>query len=304
MNGWGGNTAAPHPAGIFAVYAAQDFTSTHHGMVCTIETVALNDVVANRKPRVQIGAGVAIGSTVCYSGTWTDPGDGNLTLGGGITALALASLTTPTESWVGPSSTAGVYFKGGNVGIGTTDPGAKLEVLGGTSAGLNDALWLSGGSTAYESGPRLVFHNYFGSNPYPAWRLAEIGALYQSGATYSGALVFNTNNGNSVADVSEKMRIAYNGNVGIGTTGTGAKLDVWGGSAAGLNDAAWLSGGAPTYESGPALTFHEGWGGANTYPTWSLGKVGASIRVVLTHMEVRWCLIPITEFLLWILARK
>lgn len=43
-------------------------------------------------------------------------------------------LTTPAESWIGPSATDGIYFKSGNVGIGTTNPTAKLEIAGGTLA--------------------------------------------------------------------------------------------------------------------------------------------------------------------------
>jgi hypothetical protein len=42
----------------------------------------------------------------------------------------VAAITTAAESWVGPSSTTGVYFKGGYVGIGTTTPRGKLEVIG------------------------------------------------------------------------------------------------------------------------------------------------------------------------------
>ncbi len=41
----------------------------------------------------------------------------------------LAALYTPAESWIGPSSTTGIYFKGNNVGIGTTGPSQKLHVV-------------------------------------------------------------------------------------------------------------------------------------------------------------------------------
>jgi len=54
-------------------------------------------------------------------------------------------LTTIAESWIGPSTTNGIYFKGGNVGIGTITPGYKLEVAGqvkitGGSPGVNKVL--------------------------------------------------------------------------------------------------------------------------------------------------------------------
>jgi hypothetical protein len=50
---------------------------------------------------------------------------------GGITnSTSINPLTTLTESWIGPSSTNGIYFKGSNVGIGTTAPGSLLHVAG------------------------------------------------------------------------------------------------------------------------------------------------------------------------------
>ena len=48
----------------------------------------------------------------------------------GLTASGVAALTTAAESWVGPSSTTGVYFKGGFAGVGTITPGYPWEVAG------------------------------------------------------------------------------------------------------------------------------------------------------------------------------
>jgi hypothetical protein len=57
-------------------------------------------------------------------------------------------LTTIAESWIGPSSTTGIYFKGGFVGIGITTPLSPLQV--GTTFGISGAniesnLYYSGG---------------------------------------------------------------------------------------------------------------------------------------------------------------
>lgn len=46
-----------------------------------------------------------------------------------ITLTDLAALTTAAESWVGPSTIAGIYFKAGNVGFGTTEPSHKVHLF-------------------------------------------------------------------------------------------------------------------------------------------------------------------------------
>jgi len=40
------------------------------------------------------------------------------------------NIVMPAESYIGPTSTTGIYLKSGNVGIGTTSPGAKLDIEG------------------------------------------------------------------------------------------------------------------------------------------------------------------------------
>ena len=40
------------------------------------------------------------------------------------------ALITAAESWIGPSALAGIYFKGGNVGIGTMTPAYILDLVG------------------------------------------------------------------------------------------------------------------------------------------------------------------------------
>ena len=47
-----------------------------------------------------------------------------------LIALGLASLTTPAESWIGPSNVNGVYFKGAKRGFGTNDPQVSNDVRG------------------------------------------------------------------------------------------------------------------------------------------------------------------------------
>lgn len=118
---------------------------------------------------------------------------------------------------------------GGNVGIGLTSPTVKLQVMAGVAAGLNEALRLSGGSSASGSGPSMSFQQAYGSatdGTYPTWKVGEIGGLYNSGASYGGDLVFTTNTGASAISTTEKMRILYNGNVGIGNTAPSTLLHI------------------------------------------------------------------------------
>jgi hypothetical protein len=149
----------------------------------------------------------------------------------------------------------------GNVGIGTTTPGANLEVVD------NDAstsMIIKNSSSTLARIPSIKVENYNGGNGgYPSvdltnsrgsegspsatlaadpaglfqfWgsdgtttrRISSIGAYAESTTTASNAagfLQFNTTSTNSVVP-SEKMRITADGNVGIGTTSPSELLTV------------------------------------------------------------------------------
>jgi hypothetical protein len=131
-----------------------------------------------------------------------------LILGSNATSSALVHLTGTSgqNSWINT----------GNVGIGTTNPSAKLTVTlpSGVSVINTVAKFMQPGSgsgigAAIEIGPTDF--------------TTKISGFYQTGGN---VLSFGVGDGASV--MSEKMRINYSGQVGIGTTTPTALLDVAG----------------------------------------------------------------------------
>jgi len=119
----------------------------------------------------------------------------------------------------------GEFLVDGNVGIGTTGPSAKLDVVGN--------LEMSGSGIIKMEGTKNTTHGIewlYNSSNGDRYGLAQASggnlALYTADSYAPSFISFNLAKTDDT--FSELMRITHSGNVGIGTTSPGAKLDVAG----------------------------------------------------------------------------
>jgi len=161
-----------------------------------------------------------------------------------------------------------VYYNKGNVGIGTTNPGAKLSVF---ESGTNViGAQISGGTSAVQGINIIPVLGGGGYNPLSS--TGDMGIIFSNGTSNGGNLLIAP-----WSSSASGIKIMHNGNVGIGTSAPVAKLDVNGSLvtrsqqnsiiyAGDINGAKWL-----TKLGGYMLTFS-----SDNTDTTSLGTGDAS----------------------------
>jgi ethanolamine utilization microcompartment shell protein EutS len=184
---------------------------------------------------------------------WSTPSSLNILTGSG-TANTVAKWTATTtlgnsiitdngtlvtiSGQLQTTGTTTLATTGGNVGIGTTTPGEKLEVVGNIFVkGTRPEVKLN--YTVTTGNVRLAV--YSGSNAYLTSNAYFDGTAWQRDDTASGSGVLSLLNntltwryappGANPISLIEAFRIDSSGNVGIGTTAPSEKLDIEGGSA-------------------------------------------------------------------------
>jgi len=155
-----------------------------------------------------------------------------------VICVLLTSVPLFGQYW-SPAS-GGIHYDGGNVGIGTTSPGAKLEIDGGSGT---IPLTINNSADSSVSTPLLLLSQGQGNGAYsrqpaiaflgpqsisnPSMYYATIRAVDDNGGPgyRSASLHFATAFGDPAA-LSDRMVIEGNGNVGIGTTNPQYRLAV------------------------------------------------------------------------------
>ncbi len=222
----------------------------------SVQRLIFSNSNANLNPQQRIefwegtGTGTAANANCAieYDGTGTyESSDGTLTIrgSGASVNLPIAGFNRNGNVYLGMSGTA-------RVGIGTTIPSQALNIARSDASGSAEFDLYStnsakqpmltfrksasntiGTKSVTPSGGELGEIEFIGVNTGSnfAVKSASIIGLQDgaAGATYiPGALTFGT--GTNAAAVSERMRIDASGNVSIGTTTSGSKLHVNGGS--------------------------------------------------------------------------
>ena len=196
------------------------------------------------------GGARVLSSILCVNNAGSSVPNGELAF---YTALGAGSGAAPTEKMRIDSS--------GNVGIGTASPSAKLDVVGSSLAEqFKISNTTADATTKYGA---LVGRHYTNSEEPVTGMLITSSSSGTGGSVSIGGgisaanavnnIILYTAANNTTLTGTERMRVASNGNVGIGTTSPQEKLDVGGSiylSNLLDNDIIWKNG---TLGTGPSI---------------------------------------------------
>ncbi|SHN37635.1 hypothetical protein, partial [Mucilaginibacter sp. OK098] len=204
----------------------------------TISTVVNNDPGANAKASFIVGSVPGTGLPGGTFGSLEYLGAGQLLTGlfgpdrtmvrgsgaGGLFLTAENTAGVISFATGGPSigNQRMLINSAGNVGIGTTSPGANLSIVGNTTGVAGIVVASNNASAGYANAAGIQFN--YNSNTTPStFRVARIVAGVETGG--GGDLYFDTAPSASGA-FDTKMVILRGGNVGIGTPSPDARLTV------------------------------------------------------------------------------
>jgi hypothetical protein len=217
-------------AGTYMAFGIHNATSYSERMrIDASGNVGIGTSSGNTKFTVQGAAayGIARFTTSDYSDGVS--GSGILINTGATTGNTFTSINA-YQAGFASSNNLILQNTGGNVGIGTSSPGAKLDVQGsvGTSSPL---LVLKNTSTA--SASNIAQTQFFTGNTFGGLeQVASItGFNPNAGVNNGGALYFSTSANGTATTPTERMRIDSSGNLLVGRTSAIAKLSLQGNGA-------------------------------------------------------------------------
>ena len=151
------------------------------------------------------------------------------------TGTKIGNAITDTHQFTGSvSMTGSLNVIGGNVGIGTITPSSSLEINKNVSyteiigSANNPAIRIKNtNSTNFNEKAEVQFT--IGNSVLPTAAISNLYTSFTAGTQQGGDLVFSTRIAGSTLD--ERMRILYNGNIGINTTSPSNLFEVNGISA-------------------------------------------------------------------------
>lgn len=127
-------------------------------------------------------------------------------------------IVTIAESWIGPSSTTGIYFKGGNIGFGTTEPNTLLHLNNASNVGPQITLSAPTGGT-----PGIIFRPW---QTAAQWSNPAQASITATDANYSADIHFYTKTPGAITNaLVERMTILNTGAVKMASLGAFAASD-------------------------------------------------------------------------------